>query len=221
MSLGRTACIRLKPDHNAHALERTLRPFSPIYDREFLEACRPLYSVHMGVENAASLLYSLIRFVKPTSVVEVGAGYTSLWLFRALADNDDELRRLSKLQAEGGADLLAWPWCEPIHIKKSSLICVDNCRHQTSTARKVETVAHDLDLGDRLQFIEGDAFQLFQDRFDDESIDCFWLDFGVGDRVADFVQGLWPAISPGGFVLCHSSVTNRGTRRLVGCGSWQ
>ena len=149
-------------DPNAHALERTLRPSSPIYDREFLEACRPLYSVHMGVENAASLLYSLIRFVKPTSVVEVGAGYTSLWLLRALADNDDELRRLSELQGEGGAELLAWPWCEPISIKKSSLVCVDNCRHQTSTARKVETVAHDLDLADRLQFIEGDAFELFR-----------------------------------------------------------
>ena len=51
-----------------------------------------------------------------------------------------------------------------------------------------------------------------RDRFEDESIDCFWLDFGVGDRVSDFVRGLWPAISPGGFVLCHSSVTNRGTR---------
>ena len=209
----RTDCMyTTQSDPNAHALERTLRPSSPIYDRDFLEKCRPLYSVHMGVENAASLLYSLIRFVKPTRVVEVGAGYTSLWLLRALADNNDELRRLATLQNEGGADLLNWPWCEPVHIKKSSLICVDNCRHQTSTARQVETVAHDLDLADRLQFVEGDAFELFRDRFDDESIDCFWLDFGVGDRVADFVRGLWPAISPGGFVLCHSSVTNRGTR---------
>ena len=109
MSLGRTACILLSPIRAPTPLERTLRPFSPIYDREFLEACRPLYSVHMGVENAASLLYSLIRFVKPKSVVEVGAGYTSLWLLRALADNDDELKRLSKLQEEGGADLLSGP----------------------------------------------------------------------------------------------------------------
>ena len=51
MLLGRTACTATEPDHNAHALERTLRPFSPIYDREFLEACEPLYSVHMGVET--------------------------------------------------------------------------------------------------------------------------------------------------------------------------
>ena len=129
-------------DPNAHALERTLRPFSPIYDREFLEACRPLYSVHMGVENAASLLYSLVRFVKPKSVVEVGAGYTSLWLLRALADNDDELKRLSKLQEEGGADLLSWPWCEPIHIKKSSLICVETAATRRSPQK---SMAHDLD----------------------------------------------------------------------------
>ena len=54
-------------------------------------------------------------------------------------------------------------------------------------------------------------FKLFRIDLRMKVIDCFWLDFGVGDRVADFVRGLWPAISPGGFVLCHSSVTNRGT----------
>jgi len=212
----RTDCMyTTQPDPYAVALERTLRPQSPLYDKTFLEACRPLYSVHMGVENAASLLYSFVRFVKPKSVVEVGAGYTSLWLLRALADNDGELQRAAALQASGGADLLDWPWCEPIHARTSSLICVDNCRHQTSTARKVEDVAWQLDLNARLEFIEGDAFDVFQDRFETESIDCFWLDFGVGSRVAEFVRNLWPAIAPGGFVLCHSSVTNRGTREWL------
>ena len=61
-------------DPHVAAVTEAFAPRSYV-DRRFLDAARRAYSVHMGVENAASLLYSLIRFVKPTSVVEVGAGY--------------------------------------------------------------------------------------------------------------------------------------------------
>lgn len=63
------------------------------FDRSFLHTCRPLHAQHMGCENMGPLLYSLIRFTKARQVLEVGAGYTSLWILQALADNDAELAR--------------------------------------------------------------------------------------------------------------------------------
>ena len=50
----------------------------------------------------APLLYALCRFVKPRRILEVGAGYTSLWLLQALADNEAELRRCRQtVRADG------------------------------------------------------------------------------------------------------------------------
>ena len=49
----------------------------------FLSSVRAANASHMGCENMGPLLYALARFVKPTSILEVGAGYTSLWLLQA------------------------------------------------------------------------------------------------------------------------------------------
>ena len=37
--------------------------------------------------NQGPMLYALVKFIKPGRVLEVGAGYTSLWLLQALRDN--------------------------------------------------------------------------------------------------------------------------------------
>ena len=57
-----------------------------IYDQSFLRRVQPLYDMHMGVENMGPLLYSLVRFAKPRHVLEVGAGYTSIFILQALHD---------------------------------------------------------------------------------------------------------------------------------------
>jgi hypothetical protein len=56
------------------------------------------------------LLYALTRFVKPRRVLEVGAGYTSLWLLRALADNDAELEACSQALAADGYKVSSADW---------------------------------------------------------------------------------------------------------------
>ena len=50
------------------------------FDPRFLRVARPLHAAH-GREMAP-LLYALARFTKPRRVLEVSAGYTSLWLRR-------------------------------------------------------------------------------------------------------------------------------------------
>ena len=56
------------------------------------------------------LLYSLIRFVKPRRVLEVGAGYTSLWILQALADNESELQMCEASVCADGYNVAGAEW---------------------------------------------------------------------------------------------------------------
>ena len=204
-------------DPHADAVAAAFAPLaSPALDPAFLSAVRSAYSVHMGVENAAIFLYGLVRFLKPRKVVEVGAGYTSLWLLRALADNDAELSKIRALQRRGEAELLHWPWTVQDYVEAyddapSVLVCVDDCAHQSEAASSVEAVATTLGVAPHLTFAKGDAWHM-DALYAARDFDVFWLDFGVGDRVADFVRKVWPALRPGGYLICHSTITNANTR---------
>ena len=47
-----------------------------LYNEKFIETTRGLYDMHMGVENMAPLLYTLLRFLKPARVLEVTPSFT-------------------------------------------------------------------------------------------------------------------------------------------------
>jgi len=211
---------------------------SPMFSNRFLHHVWPLYNPHMGVENVGPLLYSFVRFAKVRSVVEVGAGYTTLFLLQALRDNDVEMNRVSKLDGEGRLRLLDYPfgtpglggWASssdshPPHANddpttatspppsSSSLLCIDNCEHQRETASSAVGVARTLGLESYLQFLRGDAFDALDTHFSNaETVDMLWCDFGVGSRMTEYASGVWRYIRPGGFLVCHSTLTNARTR---------
>ncbi|UAA37424.1 hypothetical protein KIH87_11940 [Paraneptunicella aestuarii] len=45
-----------------------------------------------GTEHVAPMLYSLIRMLKPQTVVEFGSGYTTPYILQALKDNEDDFK---------------------------------------------------------------------------------------------------------------------------------
>ena len=198
---------------------------SPMFSKLFLHHVHPLYNPHMGVENAGPLLYSFVRFVKSRRIVEVGAGYTTLYLLQALKDNDVEMQRVVDLDLDGRLRLLDYPFGTP-RLKEwlpsasadtsSSLLCIDNCEHQRETASSAVNVARTLGLDQYLQFLKGDAFDALETHFsEDESIDLLWCDFGVGARMRDYVSKVWRFVRPGGFLVCHSTLTNVRTREWL------
>ena len=65
-----------------HNCELTATTTGGLYSQSFLRAVEPLYNMHMGVENMGPLLYALVRFTKPRRVLEVGAGYTSVFILQ-------------------------------------------------------------------------------------------------------------------------------------------
>ena len=53
----------------------------------FLRKVQPFASPRMGTEVMAPLLYNMVRFTRPKTCLEIGMGYTSLFIAKALADN--------------------------------------------------------------------------------------------------------------------------------------
>lgn len=182
-------------------------------------------SSFISVENLGPLLYSLIRFTKRRRIVEVGAGYTTLWILQALKDNDDEMQRINELDNEGRLRMLDYPFGTPAlkewklsssSYTRPSLLCIDNCEHQRETASSAVRVAETLGLDSYIEFLQGDAFDALDTHFSElESIDLLWCDFGVGSRMKEYAANVWKYIKPGGFLLCHSTLTNRGTRQWL------
>ena len=202
--------------------------------RHFLSALRPTWSMHMGVENMGLLLYAFTRFVKPESVLEVGAGYTSLWLLQALADNQAELGRCdTAVRAEGyrvgpgvgdewvRSDVLAARATPKVHL-------VDNCgvhgcgSDAHTTAHRVVDVARELGLEAHLQLHVMDAYDLpSSDAGRSEpslrALDLIWLDFGVGSgkKLVEFLDAMWPRLRPGGHLLVDGGHIHLVIRRLL------
>ncbi len=199
---------------NDELVRNAFLPKSPAISPTFLNHIRSLYNPHMGVENAGPLLYALIRFTKIQNAVEIGAGFTTPWILQALRDNDAEMADIKELEDSGNCKLLNYPFTpkgivENLFAKRSSLLCIDNCLHQRETATGAAVVARTLGLSEYLEFVMGDAYDM---QFEAESIDLLWCDFGVGSRMKDFAKGAWKSIRPGGFLCCHSTLTNLGTR---------
>ena len=197
-----------------HVVRQTFLPKSFALEHHFLRHLDALYNPHMGVENLGPFLYSFLRMTKRRKVVEIGAGYTSLWILQALKDNDDELRAIRELQRVGQCRLLDWPWTVPDCVENfdseaASLNCIDTCLHQKETATGASAIAQSLGLGPYMNFLQADAFTV---ELEPDSVDVLWCDFGVGSRMRDFVSQTWSSIRAGGFLLCHSTLTNQHTR---------
>jgi hypothetical protein len=57
-----------------------------VFDHEFLSSIESFYSPDTGTELMGPLIYSLFRSTRPATTVELGAGYTTMWLVKAAHD---------------------------------------------------------------------------------------------------------------------------------------
>src|SRR5262249_12021946 len=126
-------------------------------DAEFFRVADPLRVPSMGTENVAPLLYALVSMLRPTSVLEIGAGYTTLFLARALADAANEARCDRQQLERAGDD------GERVKILSDAarkdyrphLYVIDDLHHPKTSADKVESGLTQLNLGGFATMIEG------------------------------------------------------------------
>lgn len=235
-----------------------------VFNKRFLNLIRPLFTQRYGCENMAPLLYSMIRFIKPQSVLEVGAGYSTIWIAQALKDNDEEISRCAASLTKDKYLVMRTPYLtddfeERFQCNGSGSTEGKGSRNDTTTttqtsqrkrrkqsllttiddlgasegvnqgiAHQVIDIAKRLDLFDHVRVCEGDAYDLagagiiatsnngsgHEDHTSDECYDLVWLDFGLGtsSRISAFLDSIWPQLQSGGFILMHSTLTNKVTR---------
>jgi hypothetical protein len=132
----------------------------------------------------------------------------------ALRENEEEMGRIRETVEGGRMKLLDYPWMEEnlvgdLAATRPRLTILDNCLHQKEQATGAAGVARELGLDPYMDFKVGDAYEA---NFEEGSIDMLWCDFGVGKRMKEFMRANWSSLSPGGYLICHSTLTNSNTR---------
>jgi Zn-dependent protease with chaperone function len=149
-------------------------------------------------------------------VLEVGAGYTSVFLLQALVDNAREIASYRDMIERGAARLGNVPWAATdfdYSADSHKLHIVDNCAHEHTTAHKVADIAEALGCRELLEVHIKDAFDselpstlaLPEVKY----FDLLWIDLGAANRIEGFFDAWWHRVNPrGGFVIVHSTLTN-------------
>ncbi|MGA5898631.1 DUF2087 domain-containing protein [Streptomyces venetus] len=161
----------------------------------------------MGTENAGPALRVLARMLRPRTVVEVGAGSSTLHLLLGLRDaltEADEDRRIvrGEITADERASVLHPRSAVDDYAPR--LLVVDDFSVPGTSAHQVREAACSLGLDGMLTFIERDFFDLADHELDAWGpLDLVWLDAGTQADDAGFLTSLWPRVAPGGTVVLH------------------
>jgi len=154
-------------------------------------------------------------------VLEVGAGYTSIYLLQALKDNVNELEAVVRAKSTlGGEDydqLIEDMFLNTFQVQKSTpsaLHIMDNMKHDSTTAADLVTeIAKKLQCSESLKVIVADCF----DYQLEEKYDFIWFDeVSPNDTFPALFDNYWNKnLNDGGYIAVHSTLTNTVTRKWM------
>ena len=177
-------------------------------DSDLLAAAEALREPGMGTEAVGPLLYSLIRMTRPRTALEVGIGYTSLFIARALADAAEEHEADRALLADETSQdrrkgLLIPPYYGLPYAPK--LYAIDDYSAENATARQTLEVLEAQGLRELVELHEGD-FRGYGSKLPSAArpLDFVWFDCGGPEEYRDFFAEYWPLVNPNhGLVALH------------------
>lgn len=193
-----------------------------IPDERFRAAVERLRVPGMGTEVVAPLLSQLVHLVRPHRVLEVGMGYTTPFLAKALAEAEalagaeaEALVRKTRPYLADGRELdEAWIDSEPALLLPGNyrepyrprFVAIDDLSDTGSSAPLVTEVLDDLGLSERVTVVNSDmrgAVGRLPEEF--RPIDFAWVD--AWDCLY-FFENFWELIDPdGGIVVMHYLMT--------------
>lgn len=193
-------------------------------DKEFLQTTSPMLSVGYGTEWMSRLLHSVARFTRIRWAAEIGVGYTTPFLLRALKDNLEvsaadwtELQRAEDMKAgvnEMWHSQLDHPAINrqlPFWDSKFApgLFAIDDMSHQNQDFRRNLELIEDLGLRDLLHLVPrnfvGASSEIRSRLPAGERLDMIWFDAkGTEGTLADFLVEYWSLLrADGGLLLVH------------------
>ena len=146
----------------------------------------------MGTEHMAPLLYSLIRFVRPQRILEIGLGYTTPFLIKGLEGNE-------QIHIDSNADMKYFK--QPYDPK---IICIDDMSDKVSSASQSALKYKDNKYVTVIESLFQGKAQEIKDKFG--MIDFAWFDCGGHKEYAEFLKEYLPICS--GYVLFHYTYHN-------------
>ena len=162
--------------------------FTDIFNKDFKEVLDNNFT-EVVTENVAPYLYFLIKTIRPKNIMEIGAGYSSVFFAKALADivaeNKIDQKIIDQEKAESNfvrrKNILNEKY--EFNSYEPKLYIIDNFSKKLSvdTARPVERALKSLSLDKFVEFFEADAFNLqsvYQIVEPIKPIDFVFLDFG-------------------------------------------
>lgn len=151
-------------------------------------------------ENVALFLYSVLKSVRPKRILEVGAGYTTLFLARAIKDIQEE-----SIDTSNSKFFLEYAKSYTGKDYNPSYTVVDNGSLPEAT-KGMEQKLKELQLSDvvKIQYSDINAFL----RTDPYSYDFMWLDVGNGANYLNLFNSVYNRTMEGGYIVVHSTETN-------------
>jgi predicted O-methyltransferase YrrM len=193
-----------------------------VSDQAFQAAVERLRVPGMGTDVVAPLLSHLIHLVRPRRVLEVGMGYTTPFLAKALAEIEAQVEAETAALVGKTAPYLAdgrefdeeWINAEPALLVPSYyrspyrplFAAVDDFSMEDSSVGRVQEVLTELGLADRVTIINAELRKCVNLLPDDlVPIDFAWVD--AWDCLY-FFEHFWELINPdGGLVVMHYLMT--------------
>ena len=191
--------------------------FTNFYNEELKNALDENFS-NIVTENVGPFIYSTIKTIRPKKILEIGAGYTSIFFAKALKEIEEEDNFDLQLLKDQKSD----PNWERRHklLNKdyqfnsdSKLIIVDNfSKEKHDTARPVDNAIKKLHLNKYIDFVEADGMDLQQINemiSNSLPLDFVFLDFGAGAALPILFKFYFEKINSfGGYIMVHSTLTN-------------
>jgi predicted O-methyltransferase YrrM len=154
---------------------------------------------NFGTENVSLVLYSLIKTCRPKNIIEVGTGYSSLFISKAIEDikNESFDVELQNTLTEDSA----------IHTNNYNpkFTIIDNFQMTTSITN-TEQVLKQENLYSNITFINQDIFEFL--KTNNEVFDFVWLDIGSGQEYSFLFSEFYKNLPPNGIIVIHSTLGN-------------
>ena len=191
--------------------------FTNFYNKDLKEALDENFS-NIVTENVGPFVYSTIKTIRPKTILEIGAGYSSIFFAQALKEIQEENSFDVQLLDNSNPDL-KWERRHRLLNKDyqfksdSKLIIVDNfSKNNHDTARPVDECIRKLNLDKYINFIKADAMNLqkINETISNSlPLDFVFLDFGAGAALPILFKFYFEHInSNGGYIMVHSTLTN-------------
>jgi len=191
--------------------------FTNFYNQDLKDALDENFS-NIVTENVGPFIYSTIKTIRPKKILEIGAGYTSIFFGHALKEIEEEdifdVNLLNEQQVDPKWERRQRLLNKNYQFKSDSkLIIVDNFSKQKhDTARPVDNAINKLNINKYIDFVEADGMDLQKiNELISKSLplDFVFLDFGAGAALPILFKFYFERINnQGGYIMVHSTLTN-------------